>query len=419
VPHGPKRPVASLAWRAAGRLLPAKRPVALPHSTIRREPMQSEGPASTRDGPTPTEHLTAIGIDFSQYFVLFLLLGVLVLFVFMTKGFFIPIVLAGVFCSLFYPLYRHLVRWTRGRTNLSAAITCVIMLLGLLIPLYLLVNVVIIQAIEFYKSVGPELEALLASGGLDPAQLADHPLVRRFGLDQGDWGATVKQGITIVSSSAGKVINATSRGTFAFLSTLLITLFTMFYFFRDGERIVAHVMDYLPMGDDYKQQIAARFKSIARATIKGTLILGFIQGTLGGITLWIFGFKAAVMWGMVMVILSLLPLVGTYVVLVPAALYEIATGNVGSGIAILVVTVVVISNVDNVLRPRLVGRDAGMHDLVIFFSTLGGIGFFGIMGFVVGPVVASLLVTLLDIYSLEFHGHIKREGVPSVRAEGR
>lgn len=358
-------------------------------------------PESRPDAPRPSRR-----IEFSQYFLLFALLGLLTLFIFVIKGFIVPIIVAAVFCTLFYPLYQRLVKLLRGSTGWSAALACLILLLVLLIPLYLLVNIVINQAIDFYESIGPSLEELFTSGSLAPESITSHPLYRQFKLDQVDWQATIKEGVTLISSYAGKVINATSRGTFAFLSSLIITLFTMFYFFRDGDQIVRSLLAYLPLTDDYKAQITDRFNSISRATIKGTFILGIIQGTLGGLTLWIFGFKAVVMWSMVMVVLSLLPMVGAYLVLVPAALYEIAMGQTGAGIAILVISMVVISNVDNLLRPRLVGKDAGMHDLMVFFSTLGGIGFFGIMGFIVGPVVASLLITLLDIYSMEFYRQI-------------
>lgn len=370
--------------------------------------MESNPSAQSASASRPETSQPPRRFDFSQYFLLFALLGILALFVIVIKGFIVPIIVAAVFCTLFHPLYRRMVKLMRGSAGWSAALTCLILLLVLLIPLYLLVNIVINQAVDFYESVGPSLEELFTSGSLAPESITSHPLYRQFKLDQVDWQATIKEGVTLISSYAGKVINATSRGTFAFLSSLIITLFTMFYFFRDGDQIVRKLLSYLPLTDDYKEQITDRFSSISRATIKGTFILGIIQGTLGGLTLWIFGFKAVVMWGMVMVILSLLPMVGAYLVLVPAALYEIAMGHSGAGIAILVISMVVISNVDNLLRPRLVGKDAGMHDLMVFFSTLGGIGFFGIMGFIVGPVVASLLITLLDIYTMEFHRQIQQ-----------
>jgi len=371
--------------------------------------LESKNPAAERK--KGVKRAVRFRMDFNQYFLLFSLLAVLVLFFLMIKIFVVPIVVAAVFATLFNPLYQRLIRWTKGRPALSALLTCVILLLVLLIPLYVLVNIVINQAISLYDSIGPMLEEFYTSGDLNLESLTSHPILGKLKLNEIDWQATIKEGITTISTYAGKVINATSRSTFSFLTNLVMILFTMFYFFKDGERIVAQIMNFIPLEDSYKQQIVTRFSAISRATIKGSAILGLIQGTLGALTMWIFGFKAVVLWGMVMVILSLLPMVGAYMVLIPAAIYKLAMGEVAGGIAIIVISVLVISNVDNLLRPRLVGRDAGMHDLMVFFSTLGGIGFFGIMGFIIGPVVASLVITLLDIYSTEFKRQIRRQKI--------
>ena len=126
------------------------------------------------------------------------------------------------------------------------------------------------------------------------------------------------------------------------------------------------------------------------------------QGTFGGLTLAVFGVGHAILWGVVMVILSVIPVVGAWLVLYPAALIQILLGHTWQGVGIFLVTTIVISNIDTLLRPRVVGREAGMHDLMIFFSTLGGIAVFGIMGFIIGPVIAVFFMTLLDIYSIEF-----------------
>jgi len=376
---------------------------------------ETSGPGRGRSaGAAKITAAPAGRMDFNQYFLILSLLAVLVLFFLMIKGFLVPIIVAAVFATLFRSMYQRLVRWTRGRKGISAILACLILLLVLLIPLYVLFNVIINQASSLYESIGPALEELFTSGNFTPEALTRHPLVVKLKLDQIDWQATIKEGITTISTYAGKAINATSRSTFAFLTNLLMIFFTMFYFFRDGDEIVRQIMAFLPLEEGYKQQIITRFDATSRATIKGSVILGAIQGILGGLTLWIFGFKAAVMWGMVMVILSLLPMVGAYMVLVPAAIYDIATGHTGSGIAIILISVIVISNIDNLLRPRLVGRDVGMHDLMVFFSTLGGIGFFGALGFIIGPVVASLLITLLDIYSEEFKRQITRQKAASI-----
>jgi len=341
-------------------------------------------------------------LKFSQWFLVMTLLGLLILFILMIKSFIVPIILAGVFASLFFPLHERITRWLGGRAGLGAFLSCLLLLLLLLVPVFLLINVVAQQAVSLYDGVQPQLQQLFNATSEDWAVVRSHPLVHKLHLDSVDWEKTIQDGIKTIAASAGKIINITSKGTFLGVTYLLMTLFTMFYFFRDGVKITRTLLSYLPLNEEHKKSLIVRFNSISRATVKGTIILGIIQGVLGGITLWVFGFSTALLWGMMMVFLSILPFLGSWMVLLPAAIFEMAMGRIGNGAGIALISIVFISNIDNVLRPRLVGRDAGMHDLMIFFSTLGGISFFGIMGFIVGPVVAALMITLLDIYGIEF-----------------
>jgi predicted PurR-regulated permease PerM len=180
----------------------------------------------------------------------------------------------------------------------------------------------------------------------------------------------------------------------------------MFYFFRDGKDLLKRVRRLIPLDREYKNAIAARFSSVARATVKGTLLIALAQGTLSGITLWIFGVGSPFLWGVVATLLSVIPLVGAWLVLYPAAFIQILTGHLWQGIGILIVTILVIVNVDNLMRPRLVGQETGMHDLMVFFSTLGGISMFGPTGFIIGPMIAALFLSVLDIYSAEFQENL-------------
>ena len=215
----------------------------------------------------------------------------------------------------------------------------------------------------------------------------------------------------------GSVINKTSKGTLQFFTTLFITFFTMFYFFRDGDRLVERLKYLSPLNDRYEKVLFDQFFSISRATIKGTLLIGLVQGTLGGLTLWIFDFSSPILWGVVMTLLSVIPMVGSWLVMYPAAIFSLITGNIFTGIAIFLISILIISSVDNVLRPWLVGRDSGMHDLMIFFSTLGGISLFGVMGFILGPIIAALFLAILDLYSTEIKTQQKKEQQPSASLE--
>ena len=153
-----------------------------------------------------------------------------------------------------------------------------------------------------------------------------------------------------------------------------------------------------------------KFVSVTRATIKGTLLIGVAQGALGGVVIWAVGIPSPVFWSLVMAILSIIPGVGVVVVLLPVAVYLFFKGSLLSGIAVLAAGTV-IGLTDNFLRPVLVGKDLKMHDLLILFSTLGGIAMFGLIGFIIGPIIASLFVTILniyeEIYKKELDGNVK------------
>ncbi len=339
------------------------------------------------------------------YFLLALLVGTGVVLFEMTKLFLVPVVLAATFAGLFYPLYTKLLHWTRGRDGLSALTCCVALLLGLLVPAYVVTDLVLQESLNIYKSAGRWTTSFLSgSSGINLQEKLDQfELLRSLDLNHLDWQQPLQDALKTTAGWATSFINTTSRGTLQLVANLFITLFTMFYFFRDGPLLLRRLHELSPLDPRYGRGLIERFASVSRATIKGTLFIGLIQGTLGGLTLWAFGFSSPALWGVVMVILSIIPLVGTWMVLYPAGIFEILSGNPWSGIAIVLITALIISSVDNILRPYLVGRDTGMHDLLVFFSTLGGLSVFGVMGFIIGPVLAALFVALLEFYSLGYN----------------
>lgn len=341
--------------------------------------------------------------NLSRYFFIAVLIGTTLVFFRMVQAFLIPILLAAVFATLFYPLYEAFLRVFRKRRNLASFFTCFVLLLGLIVPLYLVADMVVREAITLYQTAGQQIPDLLKRGEAGPlARLKALPFLRNLRLEQIDWDSTLKDAVSSAGSFMATVINKTSRGTIQIVITLFTTLFTMFYFFRDGKDLLRRLRFLIPLDRQYKNAIATRFASVARATVKGTMAIALVQGTLSGLTLWIFGVGSPFLWGVVATFLSIIPLIGAWLVLYPAAFIQIATGNLWQGVGILAVTILVIVNVDNLLRPRLVGQETGMHDLMVFFSTLGGIGMFGPMGFIIGPMVAALFLSVLDIYSAEF-----------------
>jgi predicted PurR-regulated permease PerM len=179
-------------------------------------------------------------------------------------------------------------------------------------------------------------------------------------------------------------------------------LYLLYFFLKDGEQIIETFVRVLPIGDERERLLFSKFAEVSRATIKGTFVVGIIQGTMGGLAFWLLGIDAAVLWGVIMVILSILPAVGSGFVWGPAALILILTGSWIKGIILLIIGILIIGLVDNFLRPILVGRDTKMPDYLILLSTLGGLTLFGISGFIIGPIIASLFLTIWHIFMQDY-----------------
>jgi len=161
-----------------------------------------------------------------------------------------------------------------------------------------------------------------------------------------------------------------------------------------------------------------KFVSVTRATLKGTILIGIAQGVLGGLAFWAVGLDGAVFWGTVMTVLSIIPGVGGAIIWVPAAIILISTGEVWRALALVAFCGLVVGSVDNLLRPRLVGKDIKMHELLIFFSTLGGLLLFGVTGFILGPILAALFVTAWEMFGTAFRSALAEPGSAGANPAG-
>jgi predicted PurR-regulated permease PerM len=217
-----------------------------------------------------------------------------------------------------------------------------------------------------------------------------------------------KAGDLVGSTSAFMfaALSATTRATAVFVFHFVILLYTMFFFLTGGPALLAGVMSYLPINDTDKERMLDQFVSVTRATLKGTILIGIAQGIAGGLAFRVVGIDGAIFWGTVMTILSIIPGIGSALVWLPAAVILMVSGEVWRGIGLAAFGAIVIGSLDNLLRPLLVGRDTQMHELLIFFSTLGGLMMFGVMGFIVGPILAALFVTVWEMFATTFRSSI-------------
>lgn len=308
----------------------------------------------------------------------------------------------GVIALLFVPVYRWLLMRLNQRHNPAAMLTLLAVLIIVILPFALITAALAREASLVYER--------LQSGELDPALYLRgvfnalpqwmSTLLDRFGLFDFD---TVQQRLATALAKGSQFIatQAFSIGqdTFEFIVSLFITLYLAFFLIRDGDGVARAVRRAIPLSSEHKQALAVKFTTVIRATVKGNLLVAAIQGTLGGIAFWFLGIGGAVLWGVVMAFLSLLPAIGAGLIWAPVALYFLLTGAYWQGIALIGYGVLVIGLMDNVLRPMLVGKDTRMPDYVVMITTLGGMAVFGINGFVLGPVIAAMFIAVWEIYT--------------------
>ena len=187
-------------------------------------------------------------------------------------------------------------------------------------------------------------------------------------------------------------------------------LYVLFFMLRDGAKIEERVIKILPMGNQKEQRIFRNFASVTRATIKGNFIIALIQGALGGLLFFAAGIEAALLWALLMATLSVIPAVGPALVWFPAGIILMLSGNLPQGLIVLAGGFLVISVIDNLLRPFLVGRDTQMPDVFILLSTLGGLSLFGISGFILGPIVAGFFLVMWKMFEEAYSGDLKARG---------
>lgn len=320
----------------------------------------------------------------------------------MIRTFLMAIFLAGLFSALAYPLYLRFVRAFRGRRNLASVTTLSLIILFVLVPLAGLMSIVTAQALRVGNSVKPWVQQQIAHPDAMFSYLKSIPFYDQIVPYRDPIFQKIGEMVGGISGFLIDGLSSATVGTMNFVFMAFVLLYCMYFFLMDGDRIIHKILYYLPLEAHDERQMMARFTSVARATLKGTAVIGILQGGLAGIALAVAGIPSPVFWGVIMVVLSILPGIGTALVWVPAAIFLGASGHMAKAVALVVFCAVIVGGLDNLLRPILVGKDTQMHELMIFFGTLGGIIMFGVVGFIIGPIVAALFTTVWDIYGVSF-----------------
>jgi predicted PurR-regulated permease PerM len=332
-----------------------------------------------------------------QNIIFFSMLGIVtLLFLYLLKPFFTPIFWAAVTAGILKPLYQRL-QVRLKKPNLSATLMVLIFALLILLPAAMITSLLVKESIQLYNSINADTSGIQKEVQDITNRLTHNFYTNKFQIDD--------QVIIQKFSEAAKGIadyifihlTDLTQNTLVFLIQFGVMIYTLFFFFRDGDRILVMLKRMIPLGKSRVETLYERFIAAARATLKATVLLGGLQGLLGGFIFFITGIEGYMIWGLLMVVMAILPGIGCSIIWAPAGLIMLLNGNVWEGVTILTFGVLVISVGDNMLRPILIGGDVEMHSLTIFLSTLGGLVLFGLSGFVIGPIVAALFMTLWDM----------------------
>jgi predicted PurR-regulated permease PerM len=338
-----------------------------------------------------------------QYtFFVALVLLVTLAFVGIIQDFLLPLFWAAILAIVFHPVYQWIQARLGQRASLAALLTLGVILLAVILPLGAVGVAVVREATALYKR--------LETGNLT-AQESLQALTRLFSrvTQHLDWlgvdTLSLQQGLTetvvTVSRALGTQVLHIGQNTLRVLALSGVMLYLLFFFLRDGHQIVEAILQALPLGNRRERRLCASFVSVARATIKGTLLVALIQGLLGGLLFALLGIEAAALWGSLMAVLSLLPVGGSAFVWGPAAVILFATGHIVKALLLVGAGVLVIGLIDNLLRPILIGRDTRVPDYVILLATLGALTVCGISGFMIGPILAALFLVVWDMFAQE------------------
>lgn len=307
-----------------------------------------------------------------------------------------------VFAIVFAPLHRKLLMRMPNKPTLAALATLLISLVMVILPLSLIGLSLIKETAAIYDRI--------SSGNLSAGNYVEQvfnalpswltPWMEKLHLGTLEEIQTKLSNIALQASklAATKAVGL-GQNTLGFVVGFGVMLYLIFFLLRDGKELVARIWAATPLAPEHKRELAIKFITVIRATVKGNLAVAAAQGALGGLIFWILGIQGAVLWAVVMAFLSLLPAVGAGLVWGPVAIYFLATGAVTKGLILAAYGVLVIGLVDNVLRPLLVGKDTKMPDYVVLISTLGGMALFGLSGFVLGPAIAALFMAAWELFA--------------------
>lgn len=337
------------------------------------------------------------------YFFLFLLIVGTVAGFLLIKPFLSAIFIAALFAVMLHAPYETLAQKIKSRGIASALMLCIVAFL-IILPLISISGLIVNEVSRVITESTVEKSTMNQSVTRIVDTFTHLPVVGIAFDQMANFSQQTENVTNVIKNVANASIGLIQKTYYGVLNGIIgffVMFFTLFYFFIDGKKIMRYMMDMSPLRNSYEQKLINEFISMTRATLKGTVVIGFVQGIIAGTAFAFAGVVSPVLWTVVMIILSIIPAVGPALVIFPVAIVMLLLGHVWQGIFLIGIGFFV-SMIDNLLRPKLVGRDTQMHSLAVFFATIGGLKLFGFIGFIIGPIIMALMLAMWKIYATEF-----------------
>ncbi|RZJ07510.1 MAG: AI-2E family transporter [Rubrivivax sp.] len=331
-----------------------------------------------------------------------LLVAVSVAFVWILLPFSGAVFWGAVIAIVFMPVYGALLRRWKQRRTLAALATLSLVVLMVVLPLTLLTGMLLKEGAALYQRVqsGETNFARYFEQVVAVLPAWAHDLLDHFGLaDFKELQTRITDVVGRGSQAIATQVYSVGQNALDLVVSFFVMLYLAFFLLRDGDLLNRRIRVAVPLDPAHRRQLADKFITVIRATVKGNILVAAAQGALGGVAFAVLDIKGALLWSVVMGFLSLLPAIGAGLIWLPVAIYFLVTGGTWQGVALIAYGVLVIGLVDNVLRPILVGKDTRMPDYLVLISTIGGMAVFGINGFVIGPVIAAMFMAVWDLFA--------------------
>ncbi len=326
--------------------------------------------------------------NYSKFFFLSSLIGTILLSIYLVKSYIVTMVGATLLSYVFYPVYKSVKRKLKNK-KLSSLVTTLLVVVIIIIPILFAANALLGESVTFFHK----------TKDLDLSNVEDK-ISKHY---EGDINLN-----KYVKENANKLSLGLARNTSQFvlalpqkILSLFVMLFLMFFLFMEGKGITEKIKSHIPLRAKQKKELANKFSNVIYASIYGMIVTAFVQGAVAALGFWIFGVESPILWGLVTIIVAILPFVGAALVWLPSAVYKLAIGETFNGLGILFYGMLIISTIDNLIRPSIIGSRAKIHPALVLLGVLGGIELFGFLGIIIGPLILSISTMFMDLYLLE------------------